>query len=85
MRFPWRAALLLLLQLTSSQAEEEDSEGESGKNSLSCTLCMVSHPSLRFLIRSPKSLHVQAGLGTAGGVAAISAAPLALTAAGSQH
>ena len=85
MRFLWRAALLLFLHIALSQAEEEDSEGESGENSLSCTLCMVSHPSLRFLIRSPKSLHVQAGLGTAGGVAAISAAPLALTAAGSQH
>ena len=35
-------------------------------------------------MRLPKSVHVQAGLGTAGGVAAISAAPLALTAAGSQ-
>merc|ERR1712037_821904 len=59
MRFPWRAALLLLHLAPSHQAEEEP-EGES---SLSCTLCM-------------------AGLGTAGGVAAISAAPLALTAAG---
>merc|ERR1712150_49796 len=60
MRFPWRAALLLLLHLAPSHQAEEEPEGE---NSLSCTLCM-------------------AGLGTAGGVAAISAAPLALTAAG---
>ena len=85
MRFPWRTALLLLLQLTSSQAEEEDSEGGSGKNSLSCTICMVSLPTLWLgIFHEITEFTVRAGLGTAGGVAAISAAPLALTAAGSQ-
>ena len=51
MRLPWTAAaLLIVLQIASSHCQAEDSshcqaeeDSERGENSLSCSLCMVSH------------------------------------------